>query len=215
MDKLLQFFLIFEDSSISSVTSDSSGTSSADKMGDTLKKIVTSPIFYAVVGGLVLLIILVYLLRRFVRYTPNTAKIVVRQGAIHTIVGENNQKYYLVPFVDRVGAEISLNEKTFTSDQLFINNGPDHLYKVNYTLKYRVINPEKFYPFINGIQETLINVINDGLREFADKGNVMTIINDYREKEQELLEVINSYISKYIVEATSFKINFIEPMGGK
>ena len=124
-------------------------------------------------------------------------------------------KYFLVPFVDRVGAEISLNEKTLSSDKLFINNGPDALYRVNYTLTYKVTDPKEHYRYINGLQDNIVNDINDGLRDFADKGNVNVIIKDYREKETLLLTAVNSCVKEYMIEVTSFKINFIQPMGGK
>ena len=90
-------------------TSESSST--ADKMGETFKNMVKSPIFYAVIGGLVLLIIVVYLLRRIIKSRPNAVSVVVRGGQIHKLIDEKSNNYFMAPFVDRLGAVISLNEK--------------------------------------------------------------------------------------------------------
>ena len=213
MDKLLQSLLILED--VSSEAEEGSGSGTTDKIADFLKNMVKNPVFYIVLGALVLLIIVVYLIRRFAKATPNVAKIVIRKGNIYKIIDENNPKYFLVPFVDRIGAEISLNERTFASDKLFINNGPDALYRVNYALTFKVTDPKEFYPFANEIQEKLIERINESLREYADNGNVFVVIREYREKEPELLSVINKAVEEYKVTVTAFKVNFIEPMGGK
>ena len=182
---------------------------------ESLKKIFTNPIFYIVLGAIVLLIIVIYLIRRMVKAKPNEKVIVVRHGKIHKILDENNPKYFLVPFVDSVGAVISLGDNTFASDKLFINDGPDALYKVNYILTYHVLDAEGFYPHLNSIQDVLNTSINDELRLFADNGNVLSIIKDYRQDESKILEVINKVLGEYHIEATAFKINFIEPLGKK
>ena len=51
------------------------------------------------------------------------------------------------------------------------------------------------------------------LRLFADDGNAQTLINDYRLSEKEILKVINGSISELGIEATGFKVDYIEPMG--
>lgn len=195
--------------SASSADSSSSGSGSMES----LKKIFTSPILYAVLGGIVALIIIVYLIRRMVHATPGAATIVVRGNKIQKVVDEKCPKYYLVPFRDRVGAIITDGEKEFSSDKLFINNGPDALYKINYTLKYRILDPVAFYPYLNQIQDLLVAKLNDELRYFADQGNALVLVKDYRENADKILEVINKAIAEYQIEATSFKINLIEPMG--
>ena len=130
------------------------------------------------------------------------------------MIDENSSKYFLVPFLDGLGAIVSLRDRELESDKLFINNGPDALYKINYNLVYKVTNPEGFYLNSNNVQERIVNMINDSLREYADNGNVFVVIKEYREKEQDLLNTINKAIGEYYVEATSFKVNFIEPVGG-
>ena len=118
-----------------------------------------------------------------------------------------------MPFVDRVGAIISLNERELNSDKLFINNGPDALYKVNYTLKYKVTNPVEFYKYNENINNLITKKLNDDLREYADQGNALALVKDYRSNNELILSLINKAIEEYQVEALSFKINLIEPMG--
>ena len=48
------------------------------------------------------------------------------------------------------------------------SSGPDALYKINYTLKYKVTNPKEFYKFINNINNLLPTKLNDELRLYAD-----------------------------------------------
>ena len=178
-----------------------------------LLEIFKNPVFYIVVGAFVALIIVVYLLRRFVRAIPGHVVVVVRKGKIRKLVGENDKTYYRVPFADSVGAVIQLNGNEFTSDKLFVNNGPDHLYKFNYTFAYDVVNPELFYKSIDGVQEKIEKQINDSLRLFADNGNASKLINDYRSEEKAILDVITEAMSQYGIEASSFKVNFVEPIG--
>lgn len=189
--------------------------STADKMGETFKNMVKSPIFYAVIGGLVLLIIVVYLLRRIIKPRANAVSVVVRGGQIHKLIDEKSNNYFMAPFVDRLGAVISLNEKEFSSDKLFINNGPDALYQINYTLTYKVIDPKEFFKFNDNIQNLIASKLNDDLREFADAGNALVLVKDYRENASKILDLINKAISSYSVEALSFKINLIQPLGRK
>ena len=178
-----------------------------------LMKILKSPVLYIVLGAIVLLIIVFYLVRRFIKAKTNAVTIVVRHGQIHKVVDDKNPKYFLVPFIDRVGAIISLDERELNSDKLFINNGPDALYKINYTLKYKVTNPVEFYKYVNNFQELIIKKLNDDLREYADQGNALVLVKDYRSNVDLILSLINKAIEEYKVEVLSFKINLIEPIG--
>ncbi len=178
-----------------------------------LMKILKSPVLYIVLGAIVLLIIVFYLVRRFIKAKPNAVTIVLRKGQIHKVVDDKNPKYFLVPFIDKVGAIISLNERELTSDKLFINNGPDALYKVNYTLKYKVTNPVEFYKYNENINNLITKKLNDDLREYADQGNALVLVKDYRVNSDLILSLINKAIEEYQVGALSFKINLIEPMG--
>ena len=190
-----------------------SGTSESGGATESIKKFFTNPVFYIVLGAIVLLIIAIYLLRRFVNAKPNATIVVVRKGKVHVLVDENNPKYYLVPFRDSVGAIITNSEKDFSSDKLFINNGPDALYKINYSLKYKVLDPKEFYPFINSLPNELPTKINDELRLYADQGYALDIVKDYRQNEKKIIDIINKSIEKYHIEVTAFKVNLIEPLG--
>ena len=169
--------------------------------------------FYIVIGAFVALIIVVYLLRRFVRANPGQVVVVVRKGKIRKLIGENDKTYYRVPFADTVGAVITLNGNEFTSDKLFVNNGPDHLYKFNYTFVYNVINPELFFKNLDGVLEKIEKQINESLRLFVDGGNASILINDYRSKEKTLIDVINESVNQFGIETVSFKVNYVEPLG--
>ena len=218
---LLNSFIFFDSTSTgsdsSSVPGNSGSSSSTDGMKDALMNIVKNPVFYVIIGLIILAIIAFYLYRRLIKSRANVVSIVVRGGKIYKIVdGTNLSKYFMVPFKDRLGAIIPLNEQEFNSDKLFINNGPDALYRVNYTLKYKVMEPEEFYPYISNFQKLVETKLNDDLREFADRGNALKIVKDYRESTKDLLVIINRALGRYGVKATQFKINFIEPtLGGK
>ena len=201
--------------SIFSSAADSSGNGSGSGSMESLKKIFTNPIFYIVLGAIVLLIILVYIIRRFVKAKPNATTIIVRGGKVYKVLDEKNPKAFLVPFRDSIGAVIANNEKEFNSDKLFINNGPDALYKVNYTLKYRVIDPKEFYPFTDKLDKVLPAKLNDELRLFADQGNALVIVKDYRENGQKIIDLINKAVEEYHIEVSAFKVNLIEPLGRK
>lgn len=202
-------------SSVASSSSYSAGNSgsSSESLTKALKNMVKSPFFYIVIGALVLLIILVYLLRRIVKPRNNTVSVIIRNGRIHKLVDEKSSSYFMVPFVDRVGAVISLNEKELSSDKLFINNGPDALYQVNYTLKYKVTDPKKFYKYNDNINNLVIAKLNEDLREFADAGNALVLVKEYRQNNAKILELINKAIQPYSIEAVSFKTNLIQPLG--
>lgn len=199
---------------LSSVTSEGGeGSGGNSNATESLKKIFTSPILYIVLGAIVLLLVLFYLIRRFVKAQPHATTIIVRKGKVYKVLNERNPKAFLVPFRDSVGAIIKEDEKEFSSDKLFINNGPDALYKINYTLKYKVLDPVAFYPYIGKLENELPIKLNDELRLFADNGNALILIKDYRKKASDILAVINKAVEEYHIEVTSFKINIIEPMG--
>ena len=206
-------YLILSASSETSSAASSSGAGAGGGSLESLKQIFANPILYVVLGALVLLIIAFYLFRRFVRPTPNATTIIVRGGKIQKVLKEGDGKYFMVPFKDSVGAVIVNSDKEFSSDKLFINNGPDALYKINYTLKYRIVDPIKFYPFAEKLPNTLPAKLNDELRLYADQGNALILVKDYRENASKILEVINKAVCEYEIEVIEFKINLIEPMG--
>ena len=192
---------------------ESSSSSSTEKLTETLKGIVKSPIFYIVIGLIVLAIIAFYLLRRFVKYTPNTVKVVIRNNKIFKLIDGKEPKYFLVPFKDRLGAVISLGEKEISTDKLFINDGPDALYKVNLSIKYKVNDVSNFYPYRDNINNLAVSHINEDLREYADNGHALDIVKDYRKNSDLILELLNKSVKQYSISITSFKINYIEPIG--
>lgn len=189
--------------------------SSTERLTETLRNMVKSPVFYIVIAAIILLIIAIYLMRRIVKPTPNVVKIVVRGGKIHKLIKDNSPTYFLVPFRDSIGAIISLDEKELSSDQLFINNGPDALYKVNFTIKYKILFPELFFPYRENINKLLISKINEELREYADEGHALEIVKDYRANAQKIITLINHSAKEYSVEVVDFKVNYIEPTVGK
>ena len=195
------------------VLAEETPNNSADDLKETMINIVKHPAFYIVIGALVLLIIAVYLLRRIIRPEAGVASIITRKRNIHKVIDEKSSSYFMVPFVEQLGAVISLGDRELKSDKLFINNGPDALYQINYTLQYKVTNPKGFYPYSNNINDIIINKLNDDLREFADGGNALVLVKDYRENAAKILSLINKAIEPYSVEATSFKINLIQPLG--
>ena len=209
-----QLFLLVSRSGTSSGT-DSGTSSSTDRLVESLKEAFKGPIPYIIIGAIVLLIVAIYLLRRFVKARPGFVRIVVRHGQIYKVLDENNQKYFLVPFTDSLAADIPLDEQAFESDRMFINNGPDFLYKVNYVLKYQVSEPTKFFGFMNDFQNLADTKINDIFRDYADNGNAMNVVKDYRKHEEELLGLFNKALEDCGVKVNSFKINFVEPLGKK
>ena len=206
MYKALQ--LVLEDAN-------NSEQSSTEKLTETLKNMVKSPVFYIVIGCIILLIIVVYLLRRIVKPSSNVVKVVVCGGKIHKLVDEKSKDYFMVPFKDSLAASISLNEREFNSDKLFINNGPDALYQINYSLRYKVVDVEKFFKYRDNFQNVIVNQINEELRNYSDKGHVQEIIKDYREHSKDLLNLLNESTSEYGVETIEFKVNYIQPLGKK
>ncbi len=109
----------------SNVSNTNGNSSRGSSSTESLKEFFTNPILYIIIGALILLIFFFYLIKRSIKAIPNATTIVVRHGHIHKILDEKNSKCFLVPFVDSVGAIITNSEKEFSSDKLFINNGPD------------------------------------------------------------------------------------------
>ena len=214
---LFDSLFIFTSTGTGTGTGDSSSSSSGstEKITEFLKNMVKSPWFYVVIGLIVLLIIAVYLLRRFVKPAGNTVKVVVRGGNIYKLIEEDSPKYFMVPFKDSLGAVIGLDEKEFSSDKLYINNGPDALYKINYTLKYNVTVIEKFFEHKDTYQDEIVTKINDCLREYADEGHALEIVKDYRKHSEALVGLLNKVTEDYGVTVSECKINFIEPFGKK
>lgn len=217
MNSLLNNLFILTSTGTGSGTSgdSSSSSGSTEKITEFLKNMVKSPWFYIVIGAIVLLIIAVYLLRRIVKPAGNTVKVVVRGGKIYKLIDESSSKYFMVPFKDSLGAVIGLDEKEFSSDKLYINNGPDALYKINYTLKYNVTSVEKFFEHRDSYQNEIVTKINDSLREYADEGHALEIVKDYRKCSDKLVELLNKVAEDFGVTVSEFKINFIEPFGKK
>lgn len=201
--------LVLFTSTSSSEATNSNGLGSMDS----LKQLFSNPVLYIVVGVLVALLIVIYFIKRFVKAKPNTSTIIIRKGRVRAILDEKNQTYFLVPFIDSIGAIVSNEEKEFSSDKLFINNGPDSLYKISYTLKYKITNLEGFYQFINTIDNLLPTKLNDELRFYADKGNALVLIKEYRDNIDVIINVINQAVKPFSIEVTDFKINIIEPIG--
>lgn len=199
----------------SGTDSGSTTSSTSDKALESIKEAFKGPVPYIIIGAIVLLVIAIYIIRRFIKARPNAVLVVVRHGKIHKLIDEKNPKYFLVPFTDSVGASISLNEQAFSSDKLFINNGPDALYKINFTLTYQVEDIEKYYKNINNFQSLANTKINDELREYADSGKALDIVKDYREHNEDILRLLNKALEDFGVRVNSFKVNFIEPLGKK
>ena len=181
----------------------------SDGTVDKLMEITKSPVFYIVIGAIVLLIIVYYLYRRFVKAGPGKVVVITRKGKPFKLLREGDQKYFMVPFVDSLGATISLNEDSFTSDKLYINNGPEHLYKINYSLDYKVVDPELFYKKMQNFKDNAETQINSDLRAFADNGNVSKIINEYRTYNDKILSVVHDSITPFGVESIAFRVNYI------
>ena len=212
---MAQLFLLISRSGTSGEGGTDSGSSSSSRIIESLKEAFKGPIPYIIIGAIVLLIIAIYLLRRFVKARPGFVRIVVRHGQIYKILDENNQKHFLVPFTDSLAADIPLDEQAFESDKMFINNGPDSLYKVNYVFNYQISEPTKFFGFMNDFQNLADTKINDVFRDYSDNGNAMNVVKDYRKHEEEILGLFNKALEDCGVKVNSFKINFVEPLGKK
>ena len=188
---------------------------STEGIKDVLIKIAKSPIFYIIIGSFILLVVLLYILRRVIKPKPNAVSIILRRGKVFKIIDEKSKSFFMAPFIDKLGAVISLGENVLSSDKLFINNGPDALYQIDYTLTYKILDPEKFFDVKDDIENLIVTKINDDLREFADKGGALLLIKDYRNYSTKILDLINLAISPFSVVALYFKINLIQPLGRK
>jgi len=194
----------------------------ADTSGSTtsgteqLKKIFTQPAFYIVIGVIVLLIILFVIFRRFVRAHEGEEVIVLRKGKIFKILTAKDEKrYFLRFFKDKVGATINMNEQTFSSDKVFINDGPDALYKLHFAVKYKVVNSEAYYPKANNFADYFAESLNDECRLFAKVNGASLIIKDFDGNKKKIISHLNNVYLQNGVEITDFKINAIEPFGRK
>ncbi len=194
-------------------SSSSSSSGNADAALESLKEAFKGPIPYIIIGAIVLLIVAIYLIRRFIKARPGVVKIVTRHGEIYKVIDESNPKYFLVPFTDSVGAVIPLNEQSFSSDKLFINNGPDALYQISFVISYQVTDVNTFFKYMNDFQNKACSKMNDDLREYADNGNALNIVKDYRQHMDELLKLLNDSLGEYGVKVNSFKISFVKPLG--
>lgn len=188
------------------------GNNGSAKLSETLKNIVKSPIFYVIIGTLVLLIVIIYLLRRIVRPNKDCVQIIVRHGSIYKVIDENSHTYFMIPFKDRFDVSISLKEREMTTDKLFINDGPDALYKINYSLNYKVIDATKYHPVKDDFESLISTKINDALREFADEKGAINIVKEYKRHLSEIIGVVDQTTKEYGVSSISLKINFIEPI---
>lgn len=201
------------------LTSTSSASSNeSNQNGDVFKKflnIFTNPVFYIVLAIIFALVIIYYFLKRIVVSKPNHAIVVLRNNKVYKIVDEGMPRYYLAPFIDSIGAIIRTSNNEFSSDKLFINNGPDRLYRINYTFSFKVVNAESYYHIMNNAKEEIEKRINDILRTFADEGNVAYLIDDYKNHCDQVLTIINKSLQGYGIEALDFKTNYIEPLGSK
>ena len=205
MKKLLSFFLT--DTGAENETNQTNGLK--EKILDILK----SPYFYIILGLIALLLIAFFLLKRFIKGKNGFVIVVVRKGKIHKLIGATDSPYYLVPFVDSIGAYVSLGENSLVSENLFINDGPNNLYKIKYRLTYKVNDVNLFFSSRFNAKELIETRINDNLRAFAENGNVSTLILDYRVREEEILSIINESISDLGVVALEYKTSYIEPLG--
>ena len=206
----MNYFLL---SSTSSSTESSENSNSLDKTIETLKGLIKNPIFYIVISVLVLIVLIIYLLKRIIKPKPNHVTVVIRKGKVFKMVDEKSSIYFLMPFVDKVGAVLFLGEQELTSDKLFINNGPDFLYQINFTIRYKVADSIEFYKYSENIENSVIKKINEDLREFADAGNAPIIVKEYRANYPQILELINKSLQSFGLETTSFRINLIQPLG--
>ena len=212
-NNIFQFLTSASSNKSENGSSDTSG--STEKLTNLLKNMVKSPVFYIVIGAIVLLIIAVYLFRRVVKPSNNAVKVIIRGGKIYKLIDEKSFRYFMVPFKDKLGAVISLSEREFNSDKLFINNGPDALYRINYNLKYKVEDVKKFYQNRDIFQSAAVIRINDALREYADDGHAFDIVEGYRQNNKNILNVIGGAIKDFGVYVTALKINYIEPICNK
>ncbi|MCQ2800977.1 MAG: SPFH domain-containing protein, partial [Bacilli bacterium] len=151
-------------------------------------------------------------IRRFMKGAPNTAT-VVKNGNNTKILVESNKRYFLKPFIEKVAVTLPLYEQETESDQLFINDGPDKLYKVRYDMKFKVVDAEKFYPFYNNFNKFFENTINEKLRAYSEEKSAAFIIKDFSKNKADIVNYLNEVLKENAVEIIDMKIKAIEPVG--
>lgn len=199
-------------------SSGSEATSSTADSGaslESLGEIFKNPILWAVVGGIVVLILIVYILRRIVRPQAGVWKIIERGGKLHKIIDGNSKLIFMIPVKDKMIASVADNTKNFASDKLYINDGPDALYKLTYAIEYKVKDINNFYPIIERLDNTLAERINDDLRTFADMNGAELILRSFKENKDKIIAALNESFDKNGIEILGFKIKSIEPLGKK
>ncbi len=202
-------FLHLEDTASTQSSSGESTGGATEKLMEIFK----SPVLYIVLGAIVLLIIAFYLFRRFVSAKHNEVLVVVKHGKIVKLLKEGEKKHFLIPFVESVGASVSLNDHHFESDKLFINDGPDHLYKISYVLTYKVTDIPTYYKSHDNLKNVLDNKINDVLREYAESGNASVLIKEYRTRSNDIINLLNKELGQFGIEVSEYKVKFIQPLG--
>lgn len=196
---------------LTSSTSNGEDADNSASLGQLLE-IFKKPAFYIVVGVIVLLIVVVYIFRRFIKVAPNTAT-VVKNGSNTKILLESNKRYFLKPFIEKVAVTLPLYEQETESDQLFINDGPDKLYKVRYDMKFKVVDAEKFYPFYNNFNKFFENTINEKLRAYSEEKSAAFIIKDFSKNKADIVNYLNEVLKENAIEIIDMKIKAIEPVG--
>ena len=194
--------------SIESASNEQGGTGSLEKLMDIFK----SPIFYIIVGVIVLLIILFYLIRRFIKVAPNTATI-IKKGNSTKVILESDKRYFLIPFAEKIVVTLPLYEQEIESDQLFVNDGPDKLYKIVYKTNFKVTDAEKFYPLYGNFNKFFENTINEKLREYSEEKGADFIIKEFSKNKLEILKFLNKAFKESAIEILDMKIKAIEPIG--
>ncbi len=187
--------------------------SSSDAALESLKEVFKNPIFYIVIGSCFALGLLFYFVRRNVRAKENCVIVIVRGGKVYKLVDRNNPCYYLVPFRDRVGAVLILDRRELSSDELYVNDGPDVLYQISYSLSYRINDPGVFYGCMNSLDKKMVVCINEAVQEFASIGNASIIVKNYRQNTERILTLLNDAVKDLGVLVESFKIVYILPLG--
>ena len=204
---MFKHFLLILAETETEVDSTQSGT-------EQLMKIFKSPKLYIGLGVFIGLIIIIYLIRRFVKGRNDSVLVITRKGKFYKLLEGDNSRYFLVPFMDSASSRISKSEMTFATDKLFINDGPDHLYKIKFSFQYKVTDFEMYFNNQNDFQSLLEVKINDTLREFSDEGNANILIKDYKTNNDKIISLLNKASENMGIEVLSFKVNYIQPMNG-
>lgn len=197
-------------------SSDSAGEpANTDDALASLTEIFKNPVFWYVIIGIVALILIIYILRRIVRPQAGTWKIIERGGKLHKIIDGNGKLAFMLPVKDKLVATVAQNTKNFASDKLYINNGPDALYKVTYAMDYQVNDINKFYPIIARLENTLVEKVNDDLRSFSDTNGADVILKNFANEKARIISALCDSFADLGIEVIGFKIKSIEPLGKK